>query len=65
MRLVGWKAIGKAWGFEGESIDTTRRRARRYEMPLLYIDTRPTIEREILEKWWSDTLKKVASATIC
>ena len=58
MLISGWKEIGRVWGMKGASIDSVRRKARRYHMPLFYDGNRPTIEEEALKIWWEKFIEK-------
>jgi hypothetical protein len=54
--LCGWKDIAKACGVKTRK--TIKKKARRYEMPIVYMDGRPTITRKALERWWDSLLEK-------
>jgi len=53
--LIGWKIIGNIIGLGG--IATTRKLARKYKMPIHYLNNRPAISDRDLSKWW-DNLKQ-------
>jgi hypothetical protein len=50
---IGWKSIGEALGV---SPMTARRVARRYEMPVVELNGRPSISGMELEIWWAGRL---------
>lgn len=54
----GWKEIGKRWGLKGVNFQTVRRLARALNMPIIYIENRPTIEDQSFDIWWAKTLQK-------
>jgi len=54
--LVGWKQIAEACG--GLHWRTVKKKARKYHMPLVYLDGRPTVTREALRLWWIELHKE-------
>ncbi len=48
--LSGWKEIALACGIKTRK--TIKKKARKYHMPIVYLDRRPTITRKALEAWW-------------
>ncbi len=54
--LCGWKEIAKACGVK--TCKTIKKKAKKYEMPIVYMDGRPTTTQKALEKWWDDQLEK-------
>ncbi len=48
--LSGWKEIASACGIRTRK--TIKRKAKKYRMPVVYLNNRPTITRKALENWW-------------
>ena len=48
--LLGWKDIRKALG--GVSDITARKCVKRFNLPIKYLDTRPSITRTAFDEWW-------------
>jgi hypothetical protein len=53
--LCGWKEIAKALGIQ--TCKTVKKKAKKYKMPILYLDGRPTITTKALERWWEELEK--------
>jgi hypothetical protein len=50
--LTGWPAICKACGVKTKR--TIKKKARKYAMPIVYLDGRPTITEQALRDWWNN-----------
>jgi hypothetical protein len=50
--LNGWKSIATACDIKTRK--TIRKKAKKYGMPIIYMDRTPTISKKALEKWWED-----------
>ena len=48
--ISGWKEIAVACGFKTRK--TIKRKAKKYKMPVVFLDRTPTITRKALEDWW-------------
>ncbi len=44
--LNGWKDICKAWGIK--SVKTMKKKVKKYKIPLVWMDGKPTISRPLL-----------------
>ncbi len=55
--ICGWKNIATACGVKTRK--TIKNRAKKYNMPIAYMDKRPTITRKALESWWEELEKKL------
>ena len=51
--LIGWKSICQACDIK--SVKTMRKKAKKYKMPILFMDGKPTIPADDLLKWWGRT----------
>jgi len=51
--LVGWKSICQACNIK--SVKTMRKKEKKYKMPILYMDGKPTIPANDPVKWWAKT----------
>jgi hypothetical protein len=58
--ISGWKEIAFACGFKTRK--TIKRKARKYKMPIVYMDRTPTITRKALEEWWEAIQRKAATS---
>lgn len=47
--LMGWKDICEACGIK--SIKTMKKKAKKYKMPLIRLDGKPSISKDSLLKW--------------
>ena len=47
---IGWKQIAYACG--KITVPTVKRKAKKHNMPIVYIDSKPTITKTALEQWW-------------
>jgi hypothetical protein len=54
--LSGWKSIASACGVKTRK--TIRKNAKKYGMPVIYMDRMPTISKKALEEWWEDLKNK-------
>jgi len=48
--LTGWKDIAHAMGLKSER--TARKWARKYRMPIVRIEGKPTVIVAVFERWW-------------
>ena len=55
--ICGWKDIAMACGIKTRK--TIKKKAKKYNMPIAYMDKRPTITRKALEIWWEGLEKKL------
>jgi excisionase family DNA binding protein len=53
--LVGYKEIGKVLNL---SKQTLRRWQKKHGLPIKFIGTKPTIDQDVLKKWWEDFKQK-------
>ena len=53
--LCGWRDIASACGVK--ILKTIRKRAKKYNMPICYMDRRPTVTRKAIERWWEELEK--------
>ena len=51
MILIGWKNICKYFGVKDRR--TMLRKVKKFSIPVLYLDKRPTICTEVIAKWWA------------
>ena len=54
--LCGWKEIAKACGIKTSK--TIKKKAKKYKMPIVYLDGRPTVTEKAIEKWWDGLYEK-------
>ena len=55
--ICGWKEIASACGVKTRK--TIKKRAKNYNMPVVYMGKRPTITRKALESWWEELEKNL------
>lgn len=64
--LEGWKEIGREWGLRGVSVDTIRRKARKFKMPYLRWGDKPNAPVWILKSnlltWWAKVQKNTLNS---
>jgi hypothetical protein len=53
--FVGWKSIGNTMGLTGQ---TAKNIARKYDMPIAYVNRSPAISKLELEIWFAKLLLK-------
>ena len=59
--LRGWKEIRDSWGLSC-STQTIRRLARKYNLPVVYMNCRPTITDTMISMWLVAVQKTVLEA---
>ncbi len=57
-----WKGIAKRLG--GIHVDTAKKIAKDYDMPLVWINGHPTIEEWAFREWWSGLKRRPKNVTI-
>jgi len=59
--LRGWDQIRDAWGLQC-SRQTVRRLARKYNLPIVYMNSRPTITDTMINMWLVGMQKTILEA---
>ena len=57
--LCGWKEIARACGIK--TCKTIKKKARKYGMPIVYMDGRPTVSERALLRWWDGLYEKMSA----
>lgn len=55
--LTGWKDICGACGIKSKT--TMKKKAKKYNMPITYMDGRPVISKEAIIEWWNIIEKRI------
>lgn len=58
MILSGWKDIGRHCG-NIRTVSTIKKLAKKYHMPIVYMNNRPFISESALEEWWNKLKEKL------